>query len=321
MEDWKKELFACLTREDIDLPNIKGARLLRAKNAPNSVFKIRGVNKYSLDNLENDTVWVSSPDNFNDPFDSLHLIDSKALLDDKDADALIDIMLSSGALNEISQAERCIVGCSDSPFDELVKMSLIKGRFPHDDYEKLSREIIELMNRISQEHTDELIKTVLKGHKVCCFTEDNESILMWSHYGDCHRGVSIEYDVVGNPEQGVAADLWPVVYSRGIFDATRYMQSAVKGRSFNNLYAFVACLHKSEEWSYEKEWRIVLPLGPGHPSYNRMAQKPKAVYLGAKISDNDKTKIIEISCKKNVPVFQMKLSSNGYSLSSELLKC
>ena len=28
-----------------------------------------------------------------------------------------------------------------------------------------------------------------------CFSEDNDNLLMWAHYGDNHRGICVEYDI------------------------------------------------------------------------------------------------------------------------------
>lgn len=40
------------------------------KNIPTSLFKYRAINEYSLSNLENETLWLTSADKFNDPYDS-----------------------------------------------------------------------------------------------------------------------------------------------------------------------------------------------------------------------------------------------------------
>ncbi|ENH6782026.1 DUF2971 domain-containing protein [Vibrio parahaemolyticus] len=42
----------------------------KKKNIPTSLFKYRAINEYSLNNLENETLWLTSADKFNDPYDS-----------------------------------------------------------------------------------------------------------------------------------------------------------------------------------------------------------------------------------------------------------
>lgn len=55
--------------------NIEGAFLMKNQHLPNSIFKYREVNENSLKNLEEDTVWLADPSNFNDPYDCSHTAD------------------------------------------------------------------------------------------------------------------------------------------------------------------------------------------------------------------------------------------------------
>lgn len=55
--------------------NIEGAFFLKNDHLPNSIFKYREVNKNSLKNLEDDTIWLADPSNFNDPYDCSHTVD------------------------------------------------------------------------------------------------------------------------------------------------------------------------------------------------------------------------------------------------------
>jgi hypothetical protein len=68
-------------------------------------------------------------------------------------------------------------------------------------------------------------------------------------------------------------------------------------------------LFKSEDWAYEKEWRIFQL-----PNKTPVMRLPKArkVFLGVNIEKNAKTRIIEIANKKKIPVYQMFLKSDKY---------
>ena len=56
--------------------------------------------------------------------------------------------------------------------------------------------------------------------------------------------------------------LFPVVYSPNLFDITKYILAAIESpTSFNNLFGILAALHKSLEWEYEKEWRLLFNIG------------------------------------------------------------
>lgn len=56
-----------------------------------------------------------------------------------------------------------------------------------------------------------------------------------------------------------------------------------------------AAINKSKEWSYEKEWRYVLPFGSTNKPITLPVPKPTAVYLGAMISKPNKENILEIA--------------------------
>ena len=68
-------------------------------------------------------------------------------------------------------------------------------------------------------------------------------------------------------------------------------------------------LFKSEDWTYEIEWRIFK-----QPSETPVMRLPKAkkVFFGANIEENALIRIIEIANKKNIPVYQMFLKSDKY---------
>lgn len=55
--------------------NLKQAFKLLEANIPHSLYKYRTVSEYSLDNFQNDTIWVDHPKNYNDPFDSIAIED------------------------------------------------------------------------------------------------------------------------------------------------------------------------------------------------------------------------------------------------------
>lgn len=68
-------------------------------------------------------------------------------------------------------------------------------------------------------------------------------------------------------------------------------------------------LNKSEDWAYEREWRI-LKLKSKKPT---MKLPPaRKVFLGANMEEEAKRKIIEIAQKKKIPVFQMYLKMDQY---------
>ena len=140
---------------------------------------------------------------------------------------------------------------------------------------------------------------------------------MWSHYANAHRGVCIEYDVAAlPPDDPRRYALCPVLYSEGLFDASEYLRWAREG-DFNNMWFTLACLHKSPEWSYEKEWRLVVPLGPGQPHGQTISMPIKALYLGSRVPSSTKSEVLAAAAKRGLPVLKMRLVEDAFRLLAE----
>lgn len=80
---------------------------------------------------------------------------------------------------------------------------------------------------------------------VLCVSTKPDNILMWSHYADSHRGICLEFD--GTLE--FMADAQKVQYTFERFPINPY---------YDNREAMMkkALLTKSDQWSYESEWRL-----------------------------------------------------------------
>ena len=108
----------------------------------------------------------------------------------------------------------------------------------------------------------------------------------------------------------------PVIYVETLFDAGDYFRQARTGAS-NNLWLTLACLHKSVEWSYEKEWRLVLPVGPNQPRYQSVVLPTKAVYLASRAPSSTRHIVQQATRKKGVPLREMRMSKDSFKLMAE----
>lgn len=78
-------------------------------------------------------------------------------------------------------------------------------------------------------------------------TENVREVLIWSHYSCSHKGFGVVFQPAGDLH--FSSCLQPVIYSD-----ERPVVYLVKGdeRSWEK-----TCLHKSDAWGYENEWRYV----------------------------------------------------------------
>lgn len=124
---------------------------------------------------------------------------------------------------------------------------------------------------------------------VACFTTDPINSLMWSHYGDNHKGICIEYKQDGillNPEL-----FRKVAYDR---DQKMVWNSLDIDKDIELLHSFLqdVVFRKLPEWKYEEEWRL-MAIQPKE----RVCNIPGAVLsvtFGLKCVDIEVEKVINI---------------------------
>lgn len=159
------------------------------------------------------------------------------------------------------------------------------------------------------ENIPKLTKKIEDVFKVGCFADNYNEILMWSHYADSHKGFCIRYDI--NELFDKIGVLIPVEYNDKIIEESL---SDVSCR---------AMFRKSTKWNYEGEWRMVESIESNEPYVLIDVPKPKAIFLGCNIDENEdpniKVKLIEIAKKKNIEVYQSRISLYNYKLEFELL--
>jgi hypothetical protein len=139
-------------------------------------------------------------------------------------------------------------------------------------------------NRIiaDRKRLDEMITDHFKSHfRICCFSTTNIDIKMWGLYADYNKGICIEYDFYES-ENNIIKFIFPVSYKDEPFDATKL--SEIENRVF--LALLVSILTKYSTWSYEKEWRIVVPCMENCKDERITLDKipkPKRIFLGKNI--------------------------------------
>jgi len=320
--EWIAKMVDCLASEEADLARITEAINLKYEYRPKSVFKYRTVddNGYSLQNLEHDCVWVCSPTAYNDPFDSSLSISIDVLLKGIIREGVKNIA-ESELTGQIDPEKLSQILESVNPGLALQELFMVKDGLSKEDQANYRQWLTVQMDKYERLATSKLPESHKESLKICSFSETPDSIIMWSHYADQHRGFCIEYGVEDlPPSDGFVRMLFPVVYSERLFDATRYFQAAIRDRNkFNNLFPTLAALYKSPEWSYEKEWRLIIPANLARQAGALRVPKPKAVSLGSRMTEAKRAKVIEICKRKGITAFQMSLARDSFCLRSDLV--
>lgn len=136
---------------------------------------------------------------------------------------------------------------------------------------------------------------------IICLTEVRDSLLMWGHYTDAHKGLIFGFDP-SHPffdqrvrEDDVIRSLRKVSYSKHRPRVTLY-DSTLGDAELADSFANQFFLTKFQDWSYEKEWRMILPLEQSTlVDGAHLLALPEGclteVVLGNRISDTDRETI------------------------------
>lgn len=127
-----------------------------------------------------------------------------------------------------------------SPFNLNTLDSIINQYFYLPKKEQLNDPIE--MPSMSKIGTDSLIDT---EYRICSFSRNSNSMLMWSHYTENHQGIMVEYQFKDGLPVGIG--IGKVEYSNG-----------EKRNKEQDKYIFNQfLLTKNQEWSYEQEIRLI----------------------------------------------------------------
>lgn len=159
-----------------------------------------------------------------------------------------------------------------------------------------------------------------------CVSENRNSLLMWSHYCDSHRGFVIGFDSThpffGSPTHGKG------VLKRVAYSSARPILPAPDDPRLDEFEReSVNILTKSEHWKYEKELRMCAspiaaddtqPGADGQPLYRFRfpAESVVELILGCRMSEKYREAIVEIvrDRYRNARLYKTALSESEYDL-------
>jgi hypothetical protein len=173
--------------------------------------------------LRDQKIYLSDPADLNDPWDCKPTYDPAHVREPEEIERFI-IWLRSVATKRID-ARR------EAAFERRLRVDAV-----------YRNEVIQGLSTSNQ--------SVIGQRRIYCLTPDPLSTLMWSHYGDNHRGICLEFHL-GNP---VFLNAWEVKYDK------KY-PAWVPHRVLE--HAIDMLLTKSDAWRYEQEFRVIA--GPDYP--------------------------------------------------------
>ena len=107
--------------------------------------------------------------------------------------------------------------------------------------------------QMDQNFREEYDVKINAAYGVLCLTERPDNLLMWGHYADGHRGFVIEFDE-NHPFFNQKSDAIP---NCGTLQKVEYSKHRPSIKMAIDIRFIQALFTKSEDWQYEREWRIV----------------------------------------------------------------
>lgn len=193
---------------------------------PEKFYKYHSLNGSSalhlISTLLNKEVHFSSPQSFNDPFDC-----KPRYGENLTRELFIENFIRIGKRKFLYLKEEMLFSHAEAAWN--------KNYTEHGSVEALILSIQKEMG------------VLLGSAAIYCVSEKNDDILMWGHYADSHRGICLEFDsgskFLENAMRVDYEDTRPVVQ---VFAHEEKLDNMRK-----------SLLVKSEQWKYEKEWRVV----------------------------------------------------------------
>ena len=190
-------------------------------------------------------------------------------------------------------------------------------------------EIDNIILRAKKEFNNNIVKTNVETSekaRITCFSKRNDSILMWSHYADSHRGVCIEFE----SDDSIMRDV-RYTDKRVHININKALE-IIFGYDFVNKKIsyrdkkLMSCLlmpffTKSLDWSYENEVRCLL----SKDDYNIkgvkfdngqmfLQLKIKKIYVGIKASGELLNEVLRLAKNRQIPIIFMKESNFNYAI-------
>lgn len=314
--------------------------------------------------LESSHMTLSKPECFNDPFDCVPVFEKEAqkraieILTGYVMDQKIIQLLQSLKKNSPKKRDRILATVVLKEFSFIRMLVKIKPSIydPYCSFRILKRMLrfLEIIGKTSSEQSAlkekievaqltletqgvSMLEDLLNMHDrmyVGCLSSTYESILMWSYYGDDHKGVCLEIDIDEDSEY-----LSKVQYQ----DERPTMQTEKLLRNYcGQLFANIGekeanavllplilqpYITKAEDWKHEQEYRLIYLeeafekekiekhlCKDGKERYMCPVKITK-VFCGTAMSDDDK-KALRTIVLPEIKVVEMRISDTKYELLS-----
>jgi len=219
------------------------------------LYKYRALTARTLHMVVGDQLHFADPSTFNDPLDTRPSVEAD--VDIGELQGILGILIERSTGAEMRAGAKAMKLTEPRTRDWIEKHSRKQAeqRIAEIEYGATNPEY-EYETALKSQLRYCLELELLRGYKkgIVSFAERDDCPLMWSHYGDQHRGICLGYSV---PEK-FTGDLQEVAYGGGRLVKASDVSAMLDGddEARSRVDADVL-LRKAESWAYEREWRLI----------------------------------------------------------------
>lgn len=315
----------------------------KLKSNKAKIFKYTSLNS-AIAILKSGGVALSDPKDFNDPNDCSFIQDKK---DKTKIEKLITdyfvykTLVELVSLNKISLSKKSklvLVGIQKEVDAKkwLLKKNPYFNRIP--GFNHIAEMIVSKSKKLDtsvskakkefQDKIDEAVKNTKESALISCFSKRNNSILMWSHYANSHKGVCIEYD---RPDSINFRDVEyknnrPFIKMYKAVSHALALDILQKKETDDEITSYLKdtldhFFIKSTDWSYEEEVRCLYSKTKLDDNIQFDGKRyilnigyPKAIYIGCKAAGDELDHLYNLARNRGIPIYFMKKSEESFDV-------
>jgi hypothetical protein len=294
-ENWEEQYWKFMVEE-----NFEEAIPLKYENFPKSFYKYRNLSERTIENIEQNYIWLAEISSLNDPFECSIQFDNDECWREYYSSEKFENTFEILTGQVITKKEIKKLVNSQKPFEEYIRICKTKnipfGLSAKQQIKKVEKRWAEIVDETNQ------------NLRICSFSLIKNSLLLWSHYSDEHKGICIEYDF--EDIDAIRTFIQPVNYTNKVHKIGILEE-------YSTMQMIASSLIKSKDWEYEKEWRLTIFKQKENFPQKIKVPLPKAIYLGTRFNlnkDDLKEKIYKICANRKIPIYQMVKAQQEFKL-------
>lgn len=248
-ENWKEQYHQYLLEDSFEA--MSKSLDLKNEHLPQKLYRYRSVTRdsmnYRLNEIENGTIFLSHPKDFNDKSEARTHLNTNDL-----ANYHKKQHFEEEFKDKLSKKQFAEIFDDSEWYKKLMDFSAKQDAVKNP--ERVNQEIEKVVWKTFENLVEEMNILTRKMIRIASFTTDFDNLSMWDRYANNHQGICLEYDIEHLANIYQRNRLFPVFYKYKMADMLRAVVSE-KYSKFH-FFEFIA-MHKTKYWSDENEWRLI----------------------------------------------------------------